>query len=572
MRKIILLVTMLLTVAAFAQSNWTAVKETNINVENAVYNGVDIFTNHNGNHIIVQESNNLKYYNMNTNGVADSPITIENSAVTSPTISGDKENLYIVYGINSQVRVKRSTNGGANWTLWTSFNLLTTASSMESVVSNGLLHVTYIESDVVKYRNRSEYNWSTIHTVSTGESGSNPRIITSSQGNMIYFLYEKKNTEIGKWRWYNVATNTWSNIFVGYDYGTDNFYEPAGLNIAGWNLIIYFSSFEPNPVGSQSYYFNKIVVDNFDNTLIHSRAKNEHNFTNRVYSTTTADGISHTAFYFLHWGKDGTQDIAIWRSKESTGDRTDVIYDYAYTTLEQPIHLNLSSAGNEVHTIWQDVLGSNNGKNLRYKFDDQTPSTPQNLTLTNNNGHPRLQWTKNIDADIKEYNIYRKYGSSPWGTNPLATTSSLLYDDGSVTITIPGGPAGTDIYYKITAKDYSNYESDYSNSVSCNVKGHEIEKTGSFGTEVVDNYVLTQNYPNPFNPTTNLKYSVKEKGFVSLKVYDLLGKEVADLVNEDKDIGHHSVNFNASELPSGIYIYSIRVNDFSQSRKMLLLK
>ncbi len=49
---------------------------------------------------------------------------------------------------------------------------------MESVVSNGLLHVTYIESDVVKYRNRSEYNWSTIHTVSTGESGSNPRIIT----------------------------------------------------------------------------------------------------------------------------------------------------------------------------------------------------------------------------------------------------------------------------------------------------------------------------------------------------------------------------------------------------------
>ncbi len=150
--------------------------------------------------------------------------------------------------------------------------------------------------------------------------------------------------------------------------------------------------------------------------------------------------------------------------------------------------------------------------------------------------------------------------------------SSLLYDDGSVTINIPGGPAGTDIYYKITAKDYSNYESDYSNSVSCNVKGQEIEKTGSFGTEVVDNYVLTQNYPNPFNPTTNLKYSVKEKGFVSLKVYDLLGKEVADLVNEDKDIGHHSVNFNASELPSGIYIYSIKVNDFSKSNKVLLLK
>ena len=80
------------------------------------------------------------------------------------------------------------------------------------------------------------------------------------------------------------------------------------------------------------------------------------------------------------------------------------------------------------------------------------------------------------------------------------------------------------------------------------------------------------NYPNPFNPTTNINYQIKEKGFVSLKVYDMLGREVANLVNENQEAGQYSVIFNAANLPSGVYIYSLRVNDFVQNNKMTLLK
>lgn len=85
-------------------------------------------------------------------------------------------------------------------------------------------------------------------------------------------------------------------------------------------------------------------------------------------------------------------------------------------------------------------------------------------------------------------------------------------------------------------------------------------------------YSLQQNYPNPFNPTTKINYSVKEAGLVKLKVYDILGKEIANLVNENKEEGNYSVSFYASQLPSGVYIYTLQVNGFSASQKMLLLK
>jgi len=83
---------------------------------------------------------------------------------------------------------------------------------------------------------------------------------------------------------------------------------------------------------------------------------------------------------------------------------------------------------------------------------------------------------------------------------------------------------------------------------------------------------LEQNYPNPFNPTTQINYSIKEAGLVQLKVYDILGKEIATLVNENKEAGNYSIGFNAAELPSGVYIYQLTTPGFSQVRKMILAK
>jgi hypothetical protein len=90
--------------------------------------------------------------------------------------------------------------------------------------------------------------------------------------------------------------------------------------------------------------------------------------------------------------------------------------------------------------------------------------------------------------------------------------------------------------------------------------------------EVIETYDLAQNYPNPFNPSTIIKYQIPEDGVVTLKIFDILGKEVKTLVNELKSVGKYELNFDASNLASGVYIYRIKVNDFVSSKKMMLLK
>ena len=83
---------------------------------------------------------------------------------------------------------------------------------------------------------------------------------------------------------------------------------------------------------------------------------------------------------------------------------------------------------------------------------------------------------------------------------------------------------------------------------------------------------LEQNYPNPFNPSTTIKYSIPKQSYVTLKLYDILGREVATLVNAEKPAGNYLVEFNAANLPSGVYFYRIQAGSFNQVRKMLLLK
>ncbi len=85
-------------------------------------------------------------------------------------------------------------------------------------------------------------------------------------------------------------------------------------------------------------------------------------------------------------------------------------------------------------------------------------------------------------------------------------------------------------------------------------------------------FALRQNYPNPFNPATSISYSIPADGNVSLKVYDVTGKEVGTLVNEKQQAGAHTVNFNAVNLATGVYVYRLQANDLVTTKKMLLLK
>jgi len=89
---------------------------------------------------------------------------------------------------------------------------------------------------------------------------------------------------------------------------------------------------------------------------------------------------------------------------------------------------------------------------------------------------------------------------------------------------------------------------------------------------IANNFTLEQNYPNPFNPSTTINYTLAERSEVTLKVYDVLGNEVASIVNTTQEAGKHDVKFDASRLSSGLYIYTLNAGNFTSSRKMMLLK
>jgi len=113
-------------------------------------------------------------------------------------------------------------------------------------------------------------------------------------------------------------------------------------------------------------------------------------------------------------------------------------------------------------------------------------------------------------------------------------------------------------YYRLKQID-NDGTFEYSNVITVNV-------------DVPDKFFLSQNYPNPFNPKTRIDYTLPEQQNVSLRVFNMLGEMVQELLNEVKPPGSYSVNFNASNLPSGIYIYRIQTESFATTKKMTFLK
>ncbi len=101
----------------------------------------------------------------------------------------------------------------------------------------------------------------------------------------------------------------------------------------------------------------------------------------------------------------------------------------------------------------------------------------------------------------------------------------------------------------------------------------------TIGSEIPQSFSLEQNYPNPFNPSTPINFNIPiagngldGSGIVSLRIYDMLGKEIAVLVNENLTAGSYSVDFNASSLPSGTYFYRLQSGSFIETKKMILIK
>ncbi|NUN09947.1 MAG: fibronectin type III domain-containing protein [Ignavibacteriaceae bacterium] len=194
----------------------------------------------------------------------------------------------------------------------------------------------------------------------------------------------------------------------------------------------------------------------------------------------------------------------------------------------------------------------------------QPVAAPTNLqAIWLASGRVRLHWNDNSSNEAG-FILSRKTGDT-LSANQFVILTTL---DSGATEAFDSTALQTTLYtYMITAYTIDSMYANSNMAVIQTGTGVNDELAGR-PTE----YRLHQNYPNPFNPGTTIQYQIPEAGFVTLKVYDLLGNEVAELVNAEKEPGYYEVKFNADKLASGVYLYKLQAGSFSQTKKFSLLK
>ncbi len=270
----------------------------------------------------------------------------------------------------------------------------------------------------------------------------------------------------------------------------------------------------------------------------------------------TESKVSGSVFYSL----DGLLYDYI-ATVPSVPNRPFVEYSYVAPTLYNNVPTTFLVAGVPVGGFQYPTLWGEPG--VGTSTDDITP-TIEGFQVNPISEGIQLQWQidQSVHSDLQKFNIYRSTESG-FTPNQLNLINSVrhnqrAYLDKDISM-------GVNYFYKIQVFDESN--------------NHSMSSEGSAVITSVENnlgvpteFALAQNYPNPFNPSTTIKFSLPSEANVSLKVYDIIGNEVAVLVDENMGIGFYEVNFNATNLASGIYFYRLNAGEYSSLKKMILIK
>ena len=205
--------------------------------------------------------------------------------------------------------------------------------------------------------------------------------------------------------------------------------------------------------------------------------------------------------------------------------------------------------------LW--VVSGEKGIILNYSFKN-TPVELNSFTSSISDNNVTLSWSTATEKNNYGFEIERKSLDNDYkrigfikGKGTATEINNYSYTDKSVA---PG------LYmYRLKQIDQNGEYKYYNLAGEINI-GHPAE------------YSLSQNYPNPFNPNTKIRYSIKDAGLIKIEIFDLLGRKVTTIVNEDKPAGEYVVNFNGNNLSSGIYFYKLTSGSFTQIKKMQLLK
>jgi len=217
-----------------------------------------------------------------------------------------------------------------------------------------------------------------------------------------------------------------------------------------------------------------------------------------------------------------------------------------------------------------DVLSasSSDDKIAWYENDGNENFTPHTITTSADGAWSVYAIDVDGDGDIDVLSASRNDSKIAWYENngnesftphTITTSANNAWSVYAVDVDSDGD---TDV---LSASQADNKIAWYENLSPVNISNND-------SPVIPENPLLYNNYPNPFNPSTIIRFSIPEESFVTIKVFNTLGEEVAQLVNEEKPVGSYEVEFDAIALPSGIYFYQLQVGSFSESKKMILLK
>lgn len=221
-----------------------------------------------------------------------------------------------------------------------------------------------------------------------------------------------------------------------------------------------------------------------------------------------------------------------------------------FCAYSQNYNLNINFKDGSLVTVSVDEI-------KRLDFDDSSiPVELISFYATLSNNEVFIQWSTATEINNSGFEIQRRAENDferigfVRGNGTSTLVNHYQFRDSDL---ITGN-----LIYRLKQIDFSGAEN-FSNEIIVDIK-------------VPDKFELQQNFPNPFNPSTLIQYQVPENTFVRLKVYDSLGKEISTLVNEQKNPGNYSFDFNGKELSSGVYFYVLEAGDFISMKKMILIK
>ncbi|MGB9664787.1 MAG: T9SS type A sorting domain-containing protein [Ignavibacteria bacterium] len=556
---------------------WNNVVTTNISEADLVK--MELFTNKDGNHILLTSTQNniVKYVLLNSSGSTMRQMTIDTGGYF-PNITGNDNDLYIVYKKGSNLKVMKSTNAGENWSSLEDIQMTYQYSNgVDAVFDSKGLHVVwserpqqndpnYYETYYKRYFDNRWRDYANVTNYTENEVGGFPTVTTSA--NKVHVSYNTGpgslphlNLGDAKTRDYNFQTQSWEAPQLVY--GVPNGYSMIEKVFARSDSLFLFYYKNVYDLGQywMDLYVTKRAINGTNwssSQLLQTRADG----TNLLGVITTNNGILHIVYPSFYGIKYRYYDGNNWSSEQtiSTGNYYNYKSPYIY------------SKSNDLYVIWKDE-GSNY---IKYRQYDAAPLAPQNLSVTIVSGKPKLSWTLNNEPDVRVnsggYRIERRLdqaGNGQW-TNWTEIGSRSGTQDTLIDFNITTAGSGPSrAQYRIRARDIGGNNSAYSSVVEIQY-GNGLDKT------IVKkyDYHLSDNYPNPFNPVTRIRYSIQKSTFTTLKVYDLLGEVVATLVNEPKQAGEYEIEFNADNygLKSGVYFYELKTSDFRETKKFILLK